>query len=133
MLSCTQRVQKDLTYMIVAIEMTDAGRATSVDSRLVKPKLFRAKFPKLPVPPFGIWVRTLIQAKNQVFGSRRHSTACSDFQRLLIGSTRPVPPITTRSSAYCFSSSVRKLASLMVSGRKKKTATLHKLVITPNI
>jgi hypothetical protein len=58
---------------------------------------------------------------------------CSIFQRLLIGSTRPVPPITTRSSAYCFSSSVRNLASLIVSGRKKNTTRLQKLVIKPKI
>ncbi len=41
--------------MIVTIEITDAGRLTRVDCKLVKPKLVNAKFPKLPVPPFGIW------------------------------------------------------------------------------
>lgn len=40
--------------MIVAIEITDAGSVTRVDSKLVNPKLFNARFPKLPVPPLGI-------------------------------------------------------------------------------
>lgn len=41
---------------IVLMAMTEAGRETSVDSRLVKPKLLSARFPKLPVPPLGIYV-----------------------------------------------------------------------------
>jgi hypothetical protein len=40
---------------IVDIAITDAGSVTSVLSRLVNPKLFKAKFPKLPVPPLGIY------------------------------------------------------------------------------
>lgn len=39
---------------IVDIAMTEDGKVTSVLSRLVNPKLFKAKFPKLPVPPLGI-------------------------------------------------------------------------------
>lgn len=119
--------------IIVTIAITEAGRDTNVDSRLVNPKLFNAKFPKLPVPPFGICVKTKMAAKKYVLGSRRASKTCSTFHLLLTGSTRPVPPITTRSSAYCFSSSVRNLASLMVSGRRKNTMTLQKLVTTPKI
>ena len=39
---------------MVDIAITDAGRLTRVVWRLVNPKLFKARLPKLPVPPFGI-------------------------------------------------------------------------------
>lgn len=49
-----KRLASQPVEMMVVIEMTDAGRLTRVDCRLVKPKLFNARFAKLPVPPFGI-------------------------------------------------------------------------------
>ena len=58
---------------IVDMAITDAGRVTSVVSSDVKPKLFKARFPKLPVPPLGICVSTDIAAKKYVLGSVKHS------------------------------------------------------------
>lgn len=53
---------------IEVIETTDAGNVTRVDCKLVKPKLLRARFPKLPVPPLGIclYISTHYCGENQV-------------------------------------------------------------------
>lgn len=48
---------------IVDMAITDAGSVTSVVSKEVKPKLFKARLPKLPVPPLGICVKTEMAAK----------------------------------------------------------------------
>jgi hypothetical protein len=53
---------------IVDIAITDAGRVTRVLSRLENPKLFNAKFPKLPVPPFGIYLN--VRSYTDRFGSK---------------------------------------------------------------
>jgi hypothetical protein len=50
-----KRLASQPVPVIVVIEITDAGRLTSVVWRLVNPKLFKARLPKLPVPPLGIY------------------------------------------------------------------------------
>jgi hypothetical protein len=49
-----KRLASQPVESIVVMAITDAGKVTSVVSKLVKPKLFKARLPKLPVPPLGI-------------------------------------------------------------------------------
>jgi hypothetical protein len=47
-------LMKSLPPRIIVIAITDSGRAISVLSRIEKPNLFKARFPKLAVLPFRI-------------------------------------------------------------------------------
>lgn len=57
------RLASQPVVMMQVIEITDAGKVTSVLCKLVKPNDFNARLPKDPVPPFGIWVKTEMAAK----------------------------------------------------------------------